>query len=522
MNDPVASLKDLNHSTRSEGLCYTAGMIPDKDVIIIGAGVAGLTCGCLLARKGLNVLIVEKNRKIGGCCTSFEKEGFFFDLSVQSLGECQEGGRIWNLLKRLNILDQIRFIPLEPAREYHFPDRKIVQSSQLDTHIEHLSRVFPEERKGMEQVYGVLRQVFEEFSRIPSSLNWFDPVSLSSRFPSLLRYKDQTFGQLLDEHITSPFLKTILSIRSSYGLLPPEEISVVGMAGIEMSYFNHGVSCVEGMVEQLPLRLGEAFEKMKGVIVLGREVEKILTEEKRAMGVRLEDGTEITGKVIVSNADARATFTSLLGEGQTPNGFRSKLKGMRPSLSYFILYLGIDGGLEGLSVSNHEVFSTDSLAREYQALYEHWIPDEAPFYLLAPSRVNPAHAPEGKSTLCLSMKAPYSFSRGWDQQILDELSESLISRASVLIPDLKQRVLVKAEATPKTIEKWTGNLNGAAYGWAQIPSQSGIHRLQRTTPVPNLFLTGHWTSPGGGICAVVASGELTAEAIWSRFERGEF
>jgi phytoene desaturase len=494
----------------------------DMDVIIIGAGVAGLTCACLLAQRGLKVLIVEKNQKIGGCCSSFQKDGFSFDLSVQSLGECQEGGRIWNLLRKLELLNDIRFIPLEPAREYHFPDRKIVQSSRLETHIENLSRLFPDERRGIGQIYEVLKKIFDEFSHIPASLNWFDPSSLSSQFPFLLRYKDQTFKQLLDEHISNPFLKTILSIRSSYALLPPEEISAVGMAGIEMSYFNRGVSCVDGTVEELPLKLGEAFKRMQGKIITGQEVEKIIMNKKEAIGIKLKDGQELTGKAMVSNADVQTTFSTLLGEESIPIGYRSKLKGMRPSLSYFILYLGIDGSLKELSVSNNEVFPDYRVSQEYQALYENRIPAEAPFYLLAPSKVNRSHAPDGKSTLCLSMKSPYHFSGGWDQKALHDLSESLISRASVLIPDLKEKILVKAEATPKTIEKWTGNLMGAAYGWAQIPSQSGIHRLQRTTPIPNLFLTGHWTSPGGGIAAVVASGELTAEAILSKYERGDF
>jgi phytoene dehydrogenase-like protein len=78
------------------------------------------------------------------------------------------------------------------------------------------------------------------------------------------------------------------------------------------------------------------------------------------------------------------------------------------------------------------------------------------------------------------------------------------------------------ETTPKTIERWTGNRWGAAYGWTQIPSQSGIYRLQMTTPIPNLYLTGHWTSPGGGIAGVVASGELTAGTVLNRFEKGEY
>ena len=114
--------------------------------------MAGLTCGCLLAKKGLKVLMIEKNEKVGGCCASFQKEGFSFDLSVQSIGECQKGGRIWRLLEKLNLLDQIRFIPLEPAREYYFPDRRVIQSSRLETHLQNLSSLFPKERKGIEEV----------------------------------------------------------------------------------------------------------------------------------------------------------------------------------------------------------------------------------------------------------------------------------------------------------------------------------------------------------------------------------
>ena len=162
------------------------------DVIIVGAGMAGLTCGCLLAQKGLKVLMVEKNQKVGGCCTSFQREGFSFDLSVQSIGECQEGGRIWRLLKGLNLLDQIHFIPLEPAREYHFPNFTMLQSSRLHTHIENLSRRFPKEGTGIEQIYKILGKIFEEFSRIPVSLSLADLTTFSSNYPLLFQYKDRT------------------------------------------------------------------------------------------------------------------------------------------------------------------------------------------------------------------------------------------------------------------------------------------------------------------------------------------
>jgi prolycopene isomerase len=229
--------------------------------------------------------------------------------------------------------------------------------------------------------------------------------------------------------------------------------------------------------------------------------------------VKLQNDQEITGKVIISNVDAFSTFMDLIGEDALPSGFLSKLKGMKPSLSYFILYLGIEGEVDELSMSNNEVFFDADLFREYHTLYENRIPDDASFYLLVPSKVNPSHAPKGKSTLCLSYKVPYHLSADWGKEIRDQLCQSLISKASAFIPDLKKRIIASVETTPKTIERWTHNRWGAAYGWAQIPSQSGLHRLQRATPIQNLYLTGHWTSPGGGIAGVAASGELTAEAV---------
>jgi phytoene desaturase len=493
----------------------------DTDVIIIGAGVAGLTCGSLLAKRGLKVLIIEKNEKMGGCCTSFEKDGFSFDLSVQSMGECQRGGRVWRLLNELNLLDQIQFIPLEPAREYHFPDLKVLQSSHLETHIENLSQLFPKERMGIKQIYQILERIFEEFSHIPIFLNLSDLTAFSSTYPVLSQYQDRTYSDLLDEWISSPLLKTLLSIRSSYALLPPDELSVVGMAGIEMSYFLHGVSCIRGRVEELPFKMGKIFQVLGGQFLSRHEADRILIKDKRATGVHLMDGQELTGKVVVSNIDAYATYFKLIGEDNLPSRFRSKLNGLRPSLSYFILYLGIEGELDGLSNANNEVFLNDRLQDEYQVIYRNQISEDAPFYLLAPSKVNPSHAPRGRNTLCLSCKVPYQLSPDWDQTIRDQLSRRLISKASSLIPDLEKRIVVKVETTPKTIEQWTGNRYGAAYGWAQTPRQSGIYRLQRTTPIPNLFLTGHWTSPGGGISGVVASGEVTAHVVFDKFERGE-
>jgi phytoene desaturase len=489
----------------------------DFDIIIIGAGVGGLTCGALLAQRGLKVLVAEKNGKVGGCCTSFRRKGFTFDVSVQSIGECHRGGRIWRLLDRLGLLDKIQFVRLEPAREYHFPDRKIRQYSDLGSHIDHLSSQFPKESKGIREVYSTFGQLFKEISEMPASLDWFDTKSFRSRYPLYSRWKDKTLQDLLDQFIVDPKLKTILSVRSSYALMPPQWMSLVAMSSLEMSYFDGGVYCVRGSVETFPHLLMEKLIQLGGQVLTRQEVTCILVEGKKAFGIRTSKGVEYIGRVIVSNCDATLTFCELVDKGVLSPRFLSRLQGMKPSFSYYISYVGIEGSLdEELPCANNEIFFDYDLLREYDALSRDQLPSNPSFYLLAPSLVNPSHAGKGLSTLCLSFKVPYVYSRTWGDEVRGNLSHQLLDKASEMVPNLRDRIVVMADSTPITIERMTNNRCGSAYGWAQYPRQAGIYRLNRATPVENLYLTGHWTSPGGGVSAVVASGEITADLIWSR------
>jgi phytoene dehydrogenase-like protein len=248
-----------------------------------------------------------------------------------------------------------------------------------------------------------------------------------------------------------------------------------------------------------------------------QEVTRILVKDKRAIGIRTREGAEYTGRVIVSNCDATMTFCGLVEKGVISPRFLSRLQRMKPSLSYYISYLGIDGSLDQeIPCANNEIFHDYDPLKEYDALSKKQLPQNASYYLLAPSLVNPDHAPKGMSTLCLSFKIPYAYSRTWDDNVRRNLSQRLLEKASEMIPNLRDRILVMEDSTPVTIERMTNNRSGSAYGWAQYPRQAGIYRLNRATPLKNLYLTGHWTSPGGGISAVVASGEITADLIWNR------
>jgi prolycopene isomerase len=489
----------------------------DYDVIIIGAGLGGMVCGTLLARTGLRVAVFEKKATVGGCCTSFTRNDFTFDLSVQSIGGCREEGRVWRLLDDLGVQESLELIPLEPAREYHFPDMKILQYADLDTHVDYLSSLFPQEENGIKAVYGIYRSLSEEIDRFPYSLAWFDPSHFEEEFPFTYRYREETLQDVLDAHIKDPQLKVILGVRSSYALLPPSSFSVIAMASLEMSYLQGGVAVLKGKMEDLPLLLAKEFLRRGGTLHTRHEVKDIMVEEGKAMGVRLKSGETATAHIMVSNADATATFLSMIGDRFLPPGWLKRLKGMKPSFSYFIIYLGVEGHLD-LSCSNNEVFPQYDLEEEYRFLEEGQIPPSPPCYLLAPSLVNPSHAPQGYSTVCLSYKAPYRLAGGWDSGAKETFGEQLIAQAEGLIPDLRRKIVLDVSASPLTIERMTGNRWGAAYGWAQIPRQAGIYRLNRVSPIDGLYLAGHWTAPGGGVAAAMASGQITADVIENRLK----
>ena len=119
------------------------------DAIIIGAGIGGLTCGSYLAKAGKKVLICEQQSKLGGCCTSFKRDGFTFEASIHWLNECEKGGVIYKTLEDLGIQDKIEFVRFDPVHRIIGRDFELVLSSDLAKFEEDLVSMFPAERKSI-------------------------------------------------------------------------------------------------------------------------------------------------------------------------------------------------------------------------------------------------------------------------------------------------------------------------------------------------------------------------------------
>lgn len=489
-------------------------LAPSYDVVVIGAGIGGLSCAAVLAKEGMRVLVVEQHRRPGGYCTSFRRDGFTFDVAINSLSSCNRSGWIGDLLAGLDLDSEIEFIPLDPIKELLFPDLHFSLPARYDDYLARLRRAFPLERKGIAEVFGALEGVFSELKAMPLLFDSDSLKGFATRYPYFTRYRLLTLRQLLDQYLRDERLKGLISGQCMYMGVSPARASVISMGSMLLGYLQDGSFQAKGGVQRLADVLCRGLQRWGGHLLLSRRVREILLQDHRATGVRLEDGQEIGAGAVVSAIDARQTSFRLLPEDGVGSSLRRRIEAMTPSLSYFMVFLGLDLPLEEMGLCHHiDYFSTFEVESIFAAQTAGELSEEAiSIGMVIPTLVDPQLAPRGRHILTLSLLVPYHWGAHWTS-IKKEVANHLIRVAEKVIPGLSRHILVREISTPLTLERYTANFEGAAYGWEQSPNQVGPRRLSPRTPIENLYLAGHWTFPGGGIASVTVSGRIAAQEV---------
>jgi phytoene dehydrogenase-like protein len=238
--------------------------------------------------------------------------------------------------------------------------------------------------------------------------------------------------------------------------------------------------------------------------MLSSTVNKIYTRDTLAKGVVTNNGKEFFADVFVSNIDPKQTFFELIETKEVDDSYLRKIKAMKESVSFFLLYLGLDKNVDLKALKRGFYHTSDNL----NFSSNNW------FYISVPTKVDSSLAPDSKQiiTVVASLKENYDATEDW-VIFKEEMKEYTLRYLETLVPGIQNHIKVVEAATPKTLHRYTLNSKGAAYGWAVTVGQTWSNRLQHTTPFKNLFLAGHWTNPGPGICAVVSSGWKVANLI---------
>jgi prolycopene isomerase len=477
----------------------------EYDVIIIGAGLGGLTCGALLAKHGSKVLLLEKNQRLGGYATTYSAKGHSFDVATQALGGCEPDGPVLKLLAAIGIAAEITFLPCEPARVYYFGRDKepFLQHGNWQDQLAMLVHLFPEHETSLHRCYQTWREIFTELQEIAFLPQKKRAFGFTKHFPLLAQYGRATVQEFFDELHFPRKLQLLLAARSSYCLLPLDKLSLVAFACTETSYAK-GAWIIQDGVKKLPASLAGVMEKNGSIIKTRAAVSKIHYGGNRVTGVTTKKGETYSCRNIVVGTNARKALDEWLPNLKIlPMGYKRKLKNMEASGSYYVAYYKVPAeAVIGLH-PNIEVRSD---------LSDHMITDAlSVYYVLIPSLVDKGSAPKGYHSLCLSLPLPPG--RLLDRLERKNIRQKLEKAVENKFPTLSGKLTWLFELSPGQLASMTGNPDGSAYGWSQTPEQSGIYRLNIRTPLEGLYLTGHWTMPGGGIAGVMTSGQLCAETI---------
>lgn len=485
------------------------------DVIVIGSGIGGLTAASLLAKAGASVLVVEQHDRPGGYAHGFKRKRYCFDSGVHLTSGCSSegyrGGQvIHKVLQATDVDDQVEFIRVNPFCHAVYPDFNVSFPHSIEHFVAVLSERFPDEKTGLESLLQLCLQISEEAAVAEEVMATSEAGLIRSNLSAMFEYRRATLASVLDEFISSPELKAIFATNWPYLGLPPSRVSFVYWATMFIGYLVDGAYYCKGGFQNLANTLVKGLVQNGGDIFYKSAVKKITIVGGRVHGVVLGSGQEFTASAVISNADMRQTVYQLTGKEYFPKRFLAKMERMSHSLSIFAVYIATSLDLESLEMK-HESFYYSDLDHD-RNFYNTTVGNVSWISITIPTLIDASLAPQGEHIVMLTTLLPFDLCRDWRRHKAG-FQEKMLELANEQIPGLKEHVLFIDSGSPGTMERYTLNHHGAAYGWDVTPEQTGPNRIQNQSPVSGLFFAGHWTAPGGGVYGVAVSGVQAAQQI---------
>jgi phytoene desaturase len=491
---------------------------------IIGGGLGGLAAACTLAARGYQVVLLERNRHLGGKAAVLEAQGYRFDMGPTILTMPSVLRRIYGEAGQ-RLEDHLELIRLDPQWRSFFEDGSVLDLHQgLEATTAELEVFAP--GTGSAGGYRRFLERSERLDAIAQRYFFWRPIgSLRDMFdarnpfqPSLLRAlvdisPGRSVAATVRSQVPDARVAQMLDHFTQYVGSAPDQSPAV-LCGIAHMQTNEGVWYSRGGTGAVPRAL-EALARELGVELRCEVgVRRILLDsDGRARGVETDQGEEIALAALVANSDSVRTHRELLG-GRPRRRFERRRR-YEPACSGVVFYLGLDRRYEHLAHHNF-VFSRDR-GEEYDAIYRDGEPAPDPTcYLAAPARTEPDVAPPRGEALYVLVHTPYlrphhdwkAMLPAYRRIILDKLASTGGLR------DLEQHIRFERWLTPQDIHERFGVLNGAIYGLASHGRFFGAFKPSNRSPdVEGLYFAGGSAHPGPGMPMVLMSGWIAADAL---------
>jgi phytoene desaturase len=484
-----------------------------KNVIVIGAGIGGITAAIHLAKNGVQVTVLEKNSRPGGRCDRMSRDGHHFDvgptLMVMPLLYEAEFAALGASMRGLLDLQRV-----DPTYHLAFDDgSRLALTSDLKSLQEQLESF----ERGSFQ--GFLRYMEEGHRHYHLSMqklvqpdfrkatDFFKP----SHLPLLYQVKPlQKHFANMSKYFADPRLKAAFTFQDVYmGLSPFEAPATFSM----MAYTElaHGVWYPRGGMYQIVDALMSLAREAGVEFIFNSTVDQIEVNGRSVTGVLL-DGRQMGADAVLANADLPYVYQNLLPQ----DGQARKLNHKRYSCSVISFLWGLDKTYETLPP--HTLFLASDFRENFETIIRDLgLPGNPSLYLHAPARLDPSMAPHGQDTLIAIVPVGHLSNNGEQDwaELRDEARQQVFRRlSSVGITDLESHIKFETNLTPLSWRKRYNLAKGSTHGLCHNLTQLGYFRPDYQHPrYRNLYFAGASTRPGTGMPTAMVSGRQCAQRI---------
>ncbi len=486
----------------------------ERTIIIIGAGIAGLATGCYAQMNGFKTKIFELHNLPGGLCTAWERKGYIFDGCIHYLIGSGEGQPFYSMWQELGAVQGREMINHSEYQRLTDGNKTLIVFADPDQLEAHLLELSPQDAapirdfiRGVRHFAGFdLSLMYKIPKPLMQPLDWRAyGMKMLPFVPALAKWALTSCAQFAQQ-FKDPFLRRAIPQMFSW-----EEAPVM-MGMMLLAYMQTGNA---GFPAGGSLEFARAIEKrytdLGGEIYYDSQVEKILVEDDRAVGVRLYNNQIHRADYVISAADGRSTIFDMLGGQFTNRKIRRMYDGHLPTHQMVQVSLGVKRDMSG---------------------DPHWVTyllDE-PILLAGEERreigvqhycFDPSLAPPGKSVVELIVRTNYNYWQNiYGRRIYDteqsEVSDIIIEQLKKWYPGIDEDIEFVDEATPLSYERYTGNWMGATTGWllAKETVPMMILGVPKTLPgLRNFYMAGQWVEPGGMVTLAAASGRNAIQLV---------
>jgi prolycopene isomerase len=500
------------------------------DVIVVGAGLGGMTAASLLAKRSLSVLMIEQQNKPGGSCTSFKREDHVFDVGTAMIyGFGEKGFRPFRFIMN-ELKESIDIVAHKTLARMTFEGNEIVFWPDIDRFLEELDPLFPEEKENLRKFYTDLYKMYENIvikNEVISPPSEFSPRQglrrLMSDPLSILRMQkllSTSTKDLLQKYFHTPAIFDFFDkLCSAYAYTTAEETPAVLAATMFIDNHVGGVFYPAGGAQMLPDTIEKAFERNGGQVLYRQIVDEILIHNGEAYGVCLHNGFEIQADRIIANATVWNIYGKLIRPEHIAPERLKWAQSLVPTYPSMTLYMVVDR--EGIPkdtfpweiyIENRKVIDSTDLTLYINSLVDATLcpPDHLVVMAISPNLCNWPHPGD-----------PRYHSEEYEAQKQRE-ADRMIDQIEQHIPSFRQHIRTLIIGTPTTIERYLLKNGGAVGGPKNQIGQEMLKRLHARSEWKHLYFCGDSTVMGTGAPATAVSGIGAANVILRELRLPEF